>query len=66
MRKAFTIGRKEGLRYVYIGNVMGEGDFTLCPKCLRPLIQRRGFCVEDNRVQDGRCPYCKAPIAGVF
>ena len=66
MRKAFTIGRKEGLRYVYIGNVMGEGDFTLCPKCLRPLIQRRGFWVEDNRVQDGRCPYCKAPIAGVF
>jgi len=66
MRKAFTIGRKEGLRYVYIGNVMDEGDFTLCPKCLRPLIQRRGFWVEDNRVQDGRCPYCKAPIAGVF
>jgi pyruvate formate lyase activating enzyme len=66
LQKAFNIGKKEGLRYVYIGNVMDEGDFTLCPKCLKPLIQRHGFWVEDNKIKDGRCPFCQTPIAGVF
>jgi len=66
LRRAFAAGKKEGLRYVYIGNVAGEGDFTLCPKCLKPIIKRHGFWVEENKVRDGRCLYCQTPIAGVF
>ncbi|MCX6562378.1 MAG: AmmeMemoRadiSam system radical SAM enzyme [Candidatus Aminicenantes bacterium] len=66
LRRAFAIGKRADLRYVYIGNVSGEGDITYCPQCFRPLIQRRGFQVEENRVCDGACPYCHTIIAGVF
>jgi len=66
LRRAFAIGQRAGLRYVYIGNVSGVGDATLCPHCLRPLVQRRGFDVESNRLRDGACPYCRTKIAGIF
>jgi pyruvate formate lyase activating enzyme len=66
LRRAFAIGWRAGLRYVYIGNVSGESDVTYCPHCFRPLIQRRGFRVEMNRVREGACPDCRTPIAGIF
>jgi len=66
LRKALAIGKKEGLRYVYVGNVMGEGDFTLCPNCRKPLIKRRGFWVDENKIKDGKCPFCRTPISGFF
>jgi pyruvate formate lyase activating enzyme len=66
LRRAEEIGREEGVRFVYIGNVMGEGDLTFCPGCGQELIRRRGFWVEENRLEAGRCPSCKTPIPGVF
>ncbi len=55
---------REGLKYVYIGNVWGHRlENTYCPKCGRPLIKRKGFYVtEVNLTSDGRCPYCGAKI----
>jgi pyruvate formate lyase activating enzyme len=66
LRRAAGIGADAGLRYVYIGNVGGEGDETRCPNCRKSVIERRGFRVEENKVSDGRCPFCRTPIAGVF
>jgi len=66
LRKASEIGQKEGLRYIYIGNVMGEGDLTLCPNCRKTLITRHGFWVEDNKIRAGKCPFCQTPVAGIF
>jgi pyruvate formate lyase activating enzyme len=66
LRRAFAVGKRAGLRYVYIGNVMGEGDSTLCPQCQRPVIRRHGFMVDENVVRGGKCPYCGSLIAGVF
>jgi pyruvate formate lyase activating enzyme len=66
LRLAYAIGKKAGLHYIYIGNVIGESEGTTCPKCQRTLIQRQGFYVFDNKIRDGRCPYCKTQIAGVF
>jgi pyruvate formate lyase activating enzyme len=66
LRRAGAIGLEEGLRFVYIGNVMGEGDLTVCPNCRAQLIQRRGFSVEANRIAGGRCPACQTVIPGVF
>jgi pyruvate formate lyase activating enzyme len=45
LRKAYTLGRKEGLKFVYIGNVAGESEDTMCPYCRQALIKRRGFLV---------------------
>ena len=66
LRKAYTIGRKEGLKFVYIGNVAGESEDTICPSCGQTLINRRGFLLEENEVKDSRCPSCGETIPGVF
>jgi pyruvate formate lyase activating enzyme len=66
LRKAYSIGKKEGLRYIYIGNVLGESEDTRCPSCRKSLIKRTGFFTGQNRIVDGRCPHCGQSIAGVF
>ena len=63
--RAQEIGFKEGLRYVYLGNVGGESN-TQCPNCQRILIRRHGYWTPDNFIQDGRCPECGTAIAGVW
>ncbi len=66
LKKAEEIGKKNGLKYVYIGNVYGMGEETRCPVCGKVLIRRRGFEVLENKLIKGRCPYCKTRIDGVF
>jgi len=44
LRCAREIGIKEGLRYVYEGNVPGKGgENTYCYACGAVLIERYGF-----------------------
>jgi pyruvate formate lyase activating enzyme len=65
LRLAQDIGKAEGVRYVYLGNVM-EGVDTHCPGCGRPVIRRGYFSPESMEMQDGRCPSCSTEIAGVW
>lgn len=66
LRKAYAIGKKEGLRYIYIGNVLGESEDTRCPNCNTSLIQRIGFYITKSQIADEKCSLCGHPIAGVF
>lgn len=66
MRKAHSAGKKAGLRYIYIGNVVGEPAETLCPGCRNAVIHRRGFWLERNDLRNTQCPRCGTRIAGVF
>ena len=67
VRRARQIGIAAGLRYVYVGNVPGDGgEDTLCPGCHAPLVTRRGFSVEDISVRNGKCPSCGFPLDGVW
>jgi len=66
LQKAAAIGREEGLRYIYIGNILGEAEDTHCPSCRTPLILRRGFWVKENRLNGSNCPNCGTVIAGIF
>ena len=66
LRRAREIGRAAGLRYVYEGNVPGEGgENTWCPSCAAPLIERYGFAIGTNRIRNGVCPDCGTAIAGI-
>ena len=50
LEMAHRIAVKEGLRYVYVGNVFGHrSESTYCPECGRPLVERRGFGVAAMR-----------------
>ncbi|MBN2341043.1 MAG: AmmeMemoRadiSam system radical SAM enzyme [Deltaproteobacteria bacterium] len=65
LEKAREIALKNGVRYAYAGNVPGHpSENTVCPFCHTTLIQRRGFHIMYNRIQDSRCPKCKKTIAG--
>jgi len=66
LRKAREIGKKAGLRYVYEGNVLGEGgENTFCYGCGEPIIKRYGLEMRENALTDGKCPKCKTRIDGV-
>jgi len=65
--QAVRIGRDAGLKFVYLGNVVEEpGEDTRCPACKTLLIHRDGIRMVENRMQDGVCPSCGQPIAGVW
>ena len=64
--RAYSIGKSAGLRYIYLGNVVGEPAETLCPGCRNAIIRRRGFWLERNDLREAQCPRCGTRIAGVF
>ena len=69
LEKAFKIGQKEGLKFIYVGNVPGHKGNTYCPNCKELLIERFGFDVLSfNLTKDKKCPNCgeKIPIIGEF
>ena len=56
---------KEGIHYVYLGNVPGhEGTHTYCHNCHRILIERKGYLISQYNLEHGRCKFCKAAIPG--
>jgi len=41
------------------------GENTVCPDCAALLIERYGFVVTTNRIENGTCPDCNKTIAGI-
>jgi pyruvate formate lyase activating enzyme len=65
---AAEIGRRNGLRYVYAGNLpgaVGDLEHTRCIACGDLLVARDGYLIREYHVTaDGRCPSCAAPVPG--
>jgi len=68
LTRAREIALRNGLHYVYTGNVHDtDGGTTYCPTCQSPLIVRDWYRIEDYRLtDDGHCPNCATRIAGHF
>lgn len=67
LERCREVALEEGLRYVYLFNVAPhEASHTYCPSCRTKLVERLGFQVLQNRLSQGRCPRCRAPIPGVW
>lgn len=66
LKQARRIGLDAGLRYVYEGNVPGEGEETVCWSCGKTLVKRYGFSVDENHVHNGKCGQCGAKMDGVW
>ncbi|MBA3231512.1 MAG: AmmeMemoRadiSam system radical SAM enzyme [Acidobacteria bacterium] len=66
--RAAEIGQRNGLRYVYAGNLPGQvGDLehTHCHHCRARLVERYGYFVQDYRLTPGgACPDCGTTIPG--
>ena len=66
LQKAYTIGKKVGLKYIYIGNVSNNYEDTICPNCKNILVRRQGFFVKENSIVNNKCPKCQTLIAGIW
>ncbi len=66
LRRAREIGLAEGLRHVYVGNLVGnDGEKTFCAGCGKAVIDRRGYRIVSCDTQDGKCSECGEEIPGV-
>jgi len=68
--RAAEIGREEGIRFVYAGNLPGAVESlenTRCPYCETTLVERWGYQVSGLRITpDDRCPECGASVPGMW
>ncbi len=67
LRRAREMGLKRGLKYVYEGNVPGEGgESTYCQNCGELLIERFGYQILQNKMKNGVCVRCTTKIDGIW
>lgn len=66
LAKTFEIGKKAGLKHIYIGNVATKtGADTFCGNCGATVIERKGYTVLCNMTGNGRCHHCNEKIQGI-
>ncbi len=62
LEKAYEIGKKSGLKYVYLGNVFNSSqESTFCPKCQAKMIDRVGYTIQ-RYDKNGKCTKCKTNL----
>ena len=67
LEKAKQIAIDSGIKFVYIGNAPEiAADNTICPKCGKTIIERRGFTIISNNIIDASCKFCGEKIPGVW
>ena len=68
LARAASIGRSNGLRFVYAGNRPGDVgvlEHTHCASCQTPVIERFGYEIRSYQLTpDGRCPCCETSVPG--
>jgi pyruvate formate lyase activating enzyme len=60
------IAMDNGVKFVYVGNILSEAESTFCPRCGKILIERMRFMSRVTGLKGNRCKYCNETIAGVF
>jgi len=72
IERLYDVSRKEGLRFVYVGNISRPGghpgESTQCPnpKCGRTVVRRIRYLVDRVDIKDGKCAHCGAAVPGVW
>jgi len=67
LEQARDVAVREGIRFVYIGNVPGHKyNSTFCPECGRKVISRIHSSVINLDIKGGKCKYCGYPIPGLW
>lgn len=63
LEKAYEIGRKAGLKFIYLGNVPGEKrENTGCYACGREIVKRYGYDTEVLGLKGSKCKFCGAEL----
>lgn len=68
LEKHYEVAKKEGLSYVYLGNVPGHPlEHTYCSQCNNIVVKRYGYDIQGWNVdENNNCKFCgnKIPIIG--
>jgi len=66
--KAYNIAIKEGLKFVYVGNMRHEkGGNTYCPNCGHLIIGRSGYSFTEIDITENKtCPNCQFDLDDVI
>jgi pyruvate formate lyase activating enzyme len=63
LERAWDIGREAGLRFVYTGNVPGQGhEDTVCYACGKTAIERSGYEIRVTGLAGSCCRACGADL----
>lgn len=67
LKRAREQAIKQGLKYVYTGNVDDvTNQSTYCHACGELIIERNWYELGKYKIKDGKCAKCKADIPGLF
>lgn len=68
LEKAHDIAKKQGLQYVYLGNVPGHKyEHTYCPDCGKIVVERYGYTILNVNInKNGNCNFCGYKIPGIW
>lgn len=66
LMRAYEIGRKAGLNYVYVGNYPSDRESTFCPSCNKTIVERKGYSAGPVQIRDGKCRFCGFGVKGVW
>jgi len=63
--RAYNIAKKEGINYVYVGNLSHEkGGNTYCPNCNHLILGRSGYRFTKIDITDSKiCPNCQYDLS---
>ena len=63
LERAYDIGQKAGLKFVYTGNVLGhKSENTFCYSCGKLIVERFGYQTKAVGLKDSRCKFCGAEL----
>jgi len=63
IERAYEIGKKAGLKFVYAGNVPGHNsETTTCYSCGKAVVPRSGYYAEVVGLAGSKCKFCGAEL----
>jgi pyruvate formate lyase activating enzyme len=63
IERAYEIGRKAGLKFVYAGNVPGhQSESTRCYDCGQLNVKRSGYQTSVEGLEGSKCQFCGAEL----
>ncbi|MFC2033425.1 AmmeMemoRadiSam system radical SAM enzyme [Chloroflexota bacterium] len=63
IERAYHIGRKAGLKFVYAGNIPGhQSESTTCYSCGKLNVQRYGYQTKVEGLEGSKCKFCGAEL----
>ncbi|KAJ5074596.1 flavodoxin family protein [Anaeramoeba ignava] len=67
LKRAYKIGKKQGLNHIYLGNVRSDKHTsTYCPNCNKMIMKRQRRVLIEMNISKGCCKFCGTEVKGIW